>query len=340
MKHTRLLALVPALALFAADPALARQEGGGTAQDEQDQRPTLRPMTFVKASIGSTAFVKNEEGRRLGVVRDHVIGRQSGKVVHVAVGPVDEEQGPAHLVPYDRFSWDAEKQLLSLPLSADELAELPVFDPENLPPVGVSDLAGKDGEKKGEGEAQEAAAAKMRASLASSVVLGSKIMAAREPFATVRELILEPKLGSIEFVLARSRGAEGDPHIIPWRAMNWRPTAPPAEGEEEERGRFVLTLTKDALGRGAEARARRCRATTAARGRPRDLRLLQAEPAARPREARQEGRGQVAHTQTLPPLGAATPLSAGGGPSSSVRPQSVQRCTRRSRARRCSAKRR
>lgn len=230
MKLTKYLSLAPALAILAAS-SLA-QEGSPVSGQSRPQAQELQRRTFVKASTGATAIVNDEEGQRLGVVRDHVIDLRSGRVLQVAVA-VDDKGNQARLVPYDRFSWSAEGQSLSLRMTADELGAMPVYDPGNLSASDARASGGEGGKSLG--------AMKQGQKLASSGIRGSEVMARQEGFASVRELVLEPKLGTIAFVLASRPSAKADPLIIPWPAMTWK------GAEEEGRGHFALPMAIDAL---------------------------------------------------------------------------------------------
>lgn len=229
MIRTKQLTLVPALALLATAPALA-QEGGGATQEAKPQAQTQHTSTFIKAPLGAKAIVENDEGQRLGVIRDHVIDARTGKVQHVVVGAGEGPQAAAHLVPYERFSWNAEEEQLVLALSAQELAALPKY--EKMKPT-------PDGEG---AEAREASAKPDPGRLTATEIAGSAIMARQDPFSQVGELVLEPERGVIVFVLAGRGAGEQNPYVIPWRAMTWT-----AAEEEGEQGAFMIGLAKDEL---------------------------------------------------------------------------------------------
>ena len=242
MKRTRILPLIPTLTFLAAAP-LFGQDASGVTQDAQPRSEELKSPTFIKATIGPGAVVADGAEQRLGVVRDHVIDRRSGKVLFVAVGPAQDDKAQAHLVPYGRFSWDPEQQRLLLPISAEELGSMPEYDPMNLPPIGGAGLeggaAGSGSRPDRSGEPKEAAVA--LPNLVSSEIFGSRIEAVRgKKFASVGNLVMEPDKGTIEFVLAAGDSSQDSPYIIPWRAMTWNDSG-------DDRGHFALTVAEGDL---------------------------------------------------------------------------------------------
>jgi hypothetical protein len=238
MKHAKYFTIVPALALLAVAPTFA-QETGGDAGTEQEQTQEQRVPSYVKAPIGKRAAVLNAEEVQLG----YVIERKSGKVLFVAVG-TDGAEDAARLVPYDRFTWDAKQQRLLLPLTPDELRGLPVYDREKLEGAdhkarGATDMPREDGADK---PGDDAMLRKERKNVASSELIGSAVTAAGAPFATVGELVLEPKQGMVTFVLAHSEDAKEGPYILPWQAMKYE-TSVELEGES----RFTIAWSADKL---------------------------------------------------------------------------------------------
>lgn len=222
MKPTELSLLIPTFALLTA-PALLGQDG---KHDEEPLFNRAAVPVFAKATTGPRAHVENDNGQRLGVVRDHILDRQTGKILFIAVGPAQDEAATGHLVPYGRFAWSAEERRLRLPMTLEALEALPVYDPDNIPPLDEHGLASGGGDASPEGrpltETLEAGARRVRTSLSTSVVRGSRILAMRDAFAEVTELVLEPKRGTIAFVLASTDNIEEHPYVIPWRALTWK----------------------------------------------------------------------------------------------------------------------
>lgn len=242
MKHAKYFTIVPALALLAVAPTFA-QETGGDAGTEQEQMQEQRVPSYVKAPIGKQAAVLNADEVQLGYVSDHVIERKSGKVLFVAVGTDGAEDG-ARLVPYDRFTWDAKQQRLLLPLTPDELRGLPVYDREKLDGAdheakGATDMPEGDGADK---PGDDAMLRKERKNVASSELIGSAVTAAGAPFATVGELVLEPKHGMVTFVLAHSEDAKNGPYVLPWQAMKYEISV-----ELEGESRFTIAWSAEKL---------------------------------------------------------------------------------------------
>jgi hypothetical protein len=233
--RTRFTALVPAVALAAVAPLL---------QPVQETPGKHQGPVFVMATTGARAVVADEAGQRLGIAQEHVIDRSSGKVQFIAV-QTDQGQGRARLVPYDRFSWDAKQRKLLLPLEAAELEKLPEYDPESLQSLGGVAASSTGAAKAGSGadggshEAGMPATQDLR-NLASSEVVGSQVMAASGPFASIDGMLLDPERGTIAFVLARGARAGGDPYLIPWKAMRY-------EVSEDEEGSFALPMSAESL---------------------------------------------------------------------------------------------
>jgi len=229
MKLTKYSSIASALAVLTTAPLLAQQH----------TTEVMRAPTFAKAAIGDKAVVSNERAQPLGVVRDHVIDRRSGKVLYVAVGAAENKDAQARLVPFHEFTWSSEQQRLTLPITREQLANMPAYDPRNLPPIDAGDKSGSA--EALAGQALEAAA-KRPPTLATTMIQKSDIVAASgERFCAARTLILDVEYGTVAFVLGDNKAAKDDPHVIPWPALTWQA---PADGQ---RGRLGLTLTMDVL---------------------------------------------------------------------------------------------
>jgi len=235
MKHATCLTLYPALAILSATPLFAQEPVGTGPRGEQHPERELRLPNFVKAQLGSRAVVSEESDQRLGVVRDHVIDRRTGKILSIAVGTA-REGGDMYLVPFREFTFDAESKSLSLAKSLEELAAMPLYDPATF--NSAERLGMTDGSESAQGEAREAAAGQGRLNLASSVILGSRIGAGTDPFGSVGELILNADRGTVAFALAKTEIAGGDPLVIPWAAMQW-------QDARDGKGHFLVRIPGD-----------------------------------------------------------------------------------------------
>jgi hypothetical protein len=238
MKRTKPLSLLSAFALIAATPLLA-QEGEDFTGAENTPADVLRLPTFVKASLGSNAAVYNDDEERLGIVRNHVIDRRSGRVLFVGVTATQGDSSRQRLVPYARFTWDVDSERLLLSMTADELTALPEVDATHLEFTGRVGLTGAEGDfaqdEEDSSEPLAAAFPREQPNLDSAHILGSEIVAEVDTFASVSDLILEPSQGTIAFVLARGHLADGNLYVIPWGALTWK-----AGETAEQQGRFTL----------------------------------------------------------------------------------------------------
>lgn len=230
MKHVRTLSLLAALALLTPAP-LFGQEGRGAAPREraaQEHDAALRLPTYVRAHTGPTAVVHDEAGASLGVVRDYLADRKSGQVLSVVVAVEREGATSAHLVPWKRFVWDPAKRELRLPMTAEELAALPVHEPGHVAGHMGEHMDGHMGgrEKDAEGPAggmgrEGAMHAEMPREVAATATVGTQLVAGRKPFASVSELLLETRTGALAFALATPTAPDAEPYLIPWQAMTW-----------------------------------------------------------------------------------------------------------------------
>jgi hypothetical protein len=256
MKHMRTHSLASALAVLVATPLLGQEGGGGTLEGKrvQDAEAEYKGPTFVQASIGARATVHNATGERLGAVQDHIIDRVNGKIEFVVLETGQaQSKGPARLVPYDRFVWDAEKRALVLAMRAQDLELLRKYDEETLRWLERATAtkeggASEDGAGDGSDAARSAAAAEASPRyLTSSSVLGCEVVGTSAPVAGVGELVLEPTQGAIAFVLADAVKGEGDPLILPWQAMTWKAGEPQEDGARRSEGCMTVPFTAEAL---------------------------------------------------------------------------------------------
>lgn len=249
MKHANYFSMIPALALLSTAPAFgqAGKDTTGTEQKpSQEQGQELRLPTYIKAPVGTKATVLNAEEQQLGTVRDHIIEPRSGKLLFIAVGALNTGDD-ARLVPYDRFTWDAKKQRLLLPLTAEELRSMPAYDRDSLiasdradDEVEIDDVDDEMGDEVSDQVGKQTA----KKHVATTMLFGSEVVATNEPFATVSELIIEPEKGLVAFVLADSEDAKTGPFVIPWDAMTWE-AAKTEDGESDSR--FVIARSTDEL---------------------------------------------------------------------------------------------
>ena len=245
MKYGKNLTLLPTLALIAVAPLFGQEAGHGEHAEGRNQAAAeFRTPTFVKLTVGRGAIVSNDAGERLGVMRDHVIERENGKVRFIVVDALrDASPVRACLVPYTRFTFDAKSQKLVLPMSMDALRALPEYDPKALQALGEIDGAPIRGE-----EVEDQAVAgddvtpgkRPMRYLVTTAVLKSQVLAQDEAFSHVTELLMEPKEGPVTFLLTNREQAEADPYIIPWKATTWGTN-------DEGMGEFKLAITTDAL---------------------------------------------------------------------------------------------
>jgi len=241
MYLTKSISLASSVLILAAAPLIAQETKAPAAHESH--RAGLREPVFVEASIGPQAFVDDPDGHRVGVVRDHLLDGRSGRVLFVAVTPA-KETGTARLVPFSRFVWNAEEKRLQLPMSAEELTSLSEYRPEERGGRGLGSGVDTTSDN---GDPREAAMPRTDGNLSSSTVLGCRVIASKDPFASVDALVLDPERGTIAFVLATggaSKGAsKGDPYVVPWTAMNWQESEETAEAS----GHFAVSIAPDRM---------------------------------------------------------------------------------------------
>ena len=212
MKKARKLTTLAAIALL-TPAALLAQEGREAAPRErasQERDAVLRLPNYVRARTGPTAFVNDPGGTRLGTVHDYVVDRKTGRILSIAVA-VSAESGKSrsHLVPWDRFAWDDAEHELRLRMAAEEIENLPIYEPSHA----------KAGER---GKPQDGAMKKADMhQVASSETVGTKVVVDRKPIASVSELLLETRTGVVAFALAAPPEKQTDPLLVPWQAMSW-----------------------------------------------------------------------------------------------------------------------
>jgi len=236
MKHTFHLGHVLISLILAGVAAVPQQSGAMTPGEPVAGRAIPSGPVFVKALTGQRAVIADASGQRLGIVRDHVIDRVSGRLLFVAV-TVDQEanSGRSRKVPFERFSWDPEQRRMTLPMTPDDLLRMPVYDEERVPPKDTAagdEIDGRHDLARRDTPSPELASADIRDC---DVVLGKDL------FASVDELVLEPKRGVVAFVLATGKQTRGDPLVLPWKAMSWKIT----DGGD---GCFDLDLPMDRAG--------------------------------------------------------------------------------------------
>lgn len=241
MKRTRPSLPITAFALLAASPVFG-QHTGAAASDLSQTAGELRLPTFVRAPLGPTAVVLDVNDEAAGYVKDHVFDPTTGQVVFVAVASVTEVAEPARLVPFDRFAWSDETKRLVLLADSVELAAMPEYDLATLPaPERRAALADEsEGAAAGEVDTLEASMPRERAPyVATSSLLGCRVLAGEDSFATARELVIEPRRGRILFVLAKDITLAGDSYVLPWEALSWeRPS------DTEEAGRLLVETSE------------------------------------------------------------------------------------------------
>lgn len=230
MRHGKSMAGVAGLALLLATTAVAQDTGnpaktpaksGGAAQQPKSATPVAKDVTapaFVPVKLGPQAPLLRPDGQPLGNIHDHVVDRETGKIpFSIVESSRPEDKGRRSLVPFERFTWNATKQALELPLTADELAKLPEWDPKAL--QSLSGLVGKAPAPK-EGVPQDASAQKERVkNLLASEIAKSPVTAGGEAFGTIETALLEPQRGGIPLVLvAQAPLAQPEVFVIPWKA--------------------------------------------------------------------------------------------------------------------------
>ena len=206
----------------------------GKAQGQVAKR-AMGPQ-LVKAPIGSAAKVQTADGIALGTFEDHVIDLSTGAVVFVVVKTADASR----LVPYSRFSWDAETRALSLAATPEDLAGMPEYDAKKLQSLDgfgrVADAA--------EAGTQEASAKsdEILRNVTASQLLGASVFVEKSSFASTSGLVLDPTIGRIGFVLVHDAPARNaSPMIVPWRALDW------TQEKADDNGHFRLGMTKAQL---------------------------------------------------------------------------------------------
>ena len=235
MHHSKYLSIALALAIVPSAPLFAQEADEGVLA-ETTQGESLRLPTYIKAPIGAEATVANRAGETLGVMRDHVVEHRTGVLQFVAVGTARGEDA-AHLVPYDRFEWNKKEGRLVLEMTADELAALPKYDPKSLKKAGAKDAQAGDGD----GARVER---KRKTTVAASELVGTTVMAREDAFAAVSELIIEPKTGTIAFVLASPGTGKDDPFVVPYEALTYQPASKEAQLEKPQ---FLLDVARESL---------------------------------------------------------------------------------------------
>jgi len=231
--------------------ALCLLAGFTTAQDGGRAKKADGP-SFLSIAAGAKVQIKGAKDENLGLLQDHVIDRESGRVLFVVVG-VKEESGDTRscLVPFQRFKFDAEKEELRLPVSSQEVLSMAEYDPADLQSVGEMKSGSADSPKSGttpgkaKGDQENDPDVKLVRFLSSSSVIGSGLLAENDPFGTVSELVFEPTSGTVAFLLAKGPTG-GDPYVIPWKATTWK-AGGRADATDVKNGSFVLPLAVDEM---------------------------------------------------------------------------------------------
>jgi sporulation protein YlmC with PRC-barrel domain len=228
MKLDRSTLLLPVLAALAAAPALSQSD-----EPDGTPTPTEDKLVFAKLELGGTAVIQHTDGTRLGVPRNHVIDRRTGRVAAIVIelGFEGDEGHKQVAVPYERFAWNMEERSLLLPMQPEELAVLPVFDPAMIQTVGARNAAV---------EAVSSDGAHVR-NLASADLVGTELLGAEELFGAVTDLLLDPQRGQIAFLIVEGAvpSAHGLRYVIPWTATEWKaPTDP-----DSQRGSLLVPMT-------------------------------------------------------------------------------------------------
>lgn len=254
------LCCLPAFAFLALAPLHAQttkpqepraKDAGAVQEETMDAAPA-----FAHVEFGPRAVVNDEQGQALGILKDIVIDRKSGDTLFHVVEVQGDAGAKAVLVPFERFTWSKEKHDFVLRASKTELANLPVFEPEQLQTLrgsgvrapelktgdaGGAPRGGTDGAKEpaSQDEPRDAAMAKEVRNLLASEVSRAAVGGSNGAFGRITSLLIEQRSGEIAFVLvsnAKEPSDGGEAHVVPWRALT-----------RVEDGRFVIPMTIEEL---------------------------------------------------------------------------------------------
>jgi hypothetical protein len=235
MRHVRAFLILPAFATLAAAPVLAQDAEASDEASARTREYAPTQLAYSKLSVGTTAVLEDASGERLGVMRNHVIERATGRLLAIVVetGFEGDADHKTVAVPFDRFLWNAETGSLLLPMDAETLGTLPAYDPEDLQSVTASPRKARAVEATRTND-------KVR-NLAAAGILEAKVLGTDEPFGAVTEILFEPKHGEVAFLVVQGNvpSANGMSYVVPFKAAEWKKPEDPAA----ERGSFHIGMT-------------------------------------------------------------------------------------------------
>lgn len=247
MQHKLGRRILPALAMTAAPlfalaqdtpPKSGQQQGQSPAQTNpsaQGAKPlgSQQSSLLQRAELGPKSVVGTEDGTALGTIVDHVVDRESGRVL----GAVVEMQGGGKsvIVPLDRLNWNAENRQFRFRGQAQDIETMPEFSAEELQSIGHPGArpasAPKDPNapvKPGQPAAGKDEKQEMH-NVLSSKVMGNAVLATTDAYGTVSDVLINPKNGTIYGVLVKPQSGSGPATVVPWRELKY-----------DEQGRLVI----------------------------------------------------------------------------------------------------
>jgi hypothetical protein len=225
---TLLLGSAPLLAGADLGPAL---EGPLQGTQEKKEAPV-----FVRAPIGAQAALLDAEGARVGLFKDHVIDRLSGRITKCAVEiQAEGEAARTVALSFADLTWNALEHRLELHGTLESLVARPEFDAEKAHGRGQPIGAGLEGDE-------------LPKQLLASEIVSAACTVGEEEIGRIGDLLVNPKFGTVAFALVRSVSRPDEaPLLVPWSKMVWTASELQENRTGESRISFALSLSPDML---------------------------------------------------------------------------------------------
>jgi hypothetical protein len=250
--------------LRAALPVLATSlvVGPILAQSDEQQQEKKEDLRIFNQRILVGATVTNgktgDERVTLGTVSDLVFNGGDGEICHAILATDNSSEERVSVlkpIPWKSFTWSQPESQLSLDMTTEEIGELPIFDPANVPNLcadkamltagmnGVAAVRSADDSAIRTARAEDAAA-KAKTCTQSSKIAGYAVFAGEEELGSGGTVLLEPKTGTVAFLSLSTGGILGmgeTTYLIPWAALKL------SKIEDMDAYRMELTKGKDQL---------------------------------------------------------------------------------------------
>ena len=201
-------------------PLTGQAEQGARAQEAAVQRHHVQLLergTLVGAVVNNGR--EGDKKAKLGSIADLVIDATDGAVRYAVLesGATLGIGGRRTAVAWNSLTWDTNSRQFSLSITADLLQKMPEFDAKNLPHLGK----GVDKAQK-RGAVREASHEKPGSLVLVSKLGAAKVVSGKEKIGAGDSFFIEPKSGSMAFLIVASGGVVGigeSNYVVPWAAL-------------------------------------------------------------------------------------------------------------------------